>query len=66
MMTHDLPAIPPSFVPPDFGKFDSVFENLPTIDPLMQFSHFSEKDNDNTTLIQNTNLVVLQQNQKVT
>ena len=39
-MTHDLPAVLPSFVPPDFGKTEYLFENLPTIDSLIQFSHF--------------------------
>ena len=32
IMTHDLPAVPPSFVPPDFRNYDSSFENVPSID----------------------------------
>ena len=60
ILTYDLPAVLPSFVPPDFGNFDSSFKQLPTI--LIQFNHFYEKANDNSTLIQNTKLVALQQN----
>ena len=60
--TYDLPAVLPSFVPPDFGNFDSSFKQTPTIDPLIQFDHFYEEANDNSTLIQNTKLVALQQN----
>ena len=63
IMTHDLPAVLPSFVPPDFGNFDSLFKQTPTIDPLVQFGHFYEKANDNNTLIKNTKLVALQLNQ---
>ena len=61
-MTQDLPAVLPSFVPSDFGNYDSSFKQTPTIDPLKQFDHFYEKANDNSTLIQNTKLVALQQN----
>ena len=46
IMTHDLPAVLPSFVPPDFGNFDSPIKNLPTIDPFIQFNHFYGKDSD--------------------
>ena len=59
-MTHDLTAVLPSFVHPDFGNFDSSFKQLPTTDPLIQLNHFYEKANDNSTLIQNTKLVALQ------
>ena len=60
-MTHDLPVVLPSFVPPDVGNFDSSFKQLPKIDTLIQFNHFYENDNDNSTLIQNTKLVALHQ-----
>ena len=63
IMTPDLPAVLPSFVPPDFGNVDSSFKQTPTIDPLLQFDHSYEKANDNSTLIQNNKLVALQQNQ---
>ena len=63
IMTQDFPAVLPSFVPSDFGNYDSSFKQTPTIDPLIQFDHFYEKANDNSTLIQDTKLVALQQNQ---
>ena len=50
-MTQDLPAVLPSFIPYDFGNFDSSFKQTPTINPLIQFDHFHEKTNDNSTLI---------------
>ena len=62
IMTNDFPAVLPSFVPPDFGNVDSSFKQTPTVDPLIQFDHFYKKDNDNSTFIQNTKLVALQQN----
>ena len=34
IMTQDLPAVLPSFVPSDFGNFDSSFKQTPTIDHL--------------------------------
>ena len=62
IMTQDLPAVLHSFVPSDFGNCDSSIKQTPTIDPLIQFDHFYEKANDNSTLILDTTLVALQQN----
>ena len=62
IMTQDLPAVLPSFVPSDFGNYDSSIKQTPTIDPLIQFDHSYEKANDNSTLMQGTKLVALQQN----
>ena len=62
IITQDLPAVLPSFVPSDFGNFDSSLKQTPTIDPLIQFDHFYGKTNDNSTLIQDTKLIALQQN----
>ena len=43
IMTHDLPAVLPSFVPPDFGNFDYSFKQTPMIDPLINLTIFMRR-----------------------
>ena len=35
IMTCDLPAVLPSFFPPDFRNFDYLLENLQTLNPVI-------------------------------
>ena len=53
IMTYDLPAVLPSYIPPDFDSFVYVLKDLLTIDPINQFHQFQYLEAANSPLIQN-------------